>query len=51
MYVLLRQQLPQQDIVKQYGDHRMGKCKCNSPPSSAVVKECVELYLHSASTP
>jgi hypothetical protein len=33
------------------GVKRPGREADHSPPSSAEVKECVELYLHSSSTP
>jgi hypothetical protein len=33
------------------GVKRLGREAGNSPPSSAEVKECVELYLHSPNTP
>jgi hypothetical protein len=33
------------------GVKRLGREADHSPPSSAEVKECVELYLHSPSTP
>jgi hypothetical protein len=33
------------------GVKRLGPEADHSPPSSAEVKECVELYLHSPSTP
>jgi hypothetical protein len=33
------------------GVKRPGREADHSPPSSAVVKECVELYLHSPNTP
>jgi hypothetical protein len=32
------------------GVKRLGRKADQSPPSSAVVKECVEVYLHSPST-
>jgi hypothetical protein len=33
------------------GVKRLGREADHSPPSSAEVKECVELYLHSPNTP
>jgi hypothetical protein len=33
------------------GMKRQGRANDHSPPSSAEVKECVELYLHSPNTP
>jgi hypothetical protein len=37
--------------VLSLGTKRLGRETDHSPPSSAEVKECVELYLHSCTTP
>jgi hypothetical protein len=50
-FPFLRNKIEHYEIFMLSGVKRAGHEADHSPPSSAEVKECVELYLHSPSTP